>query len=258
MPASFTQTSPYVGLEFSFSDVLQEINSLEVIAKGYIWKDSVDVLKNFGENLNNLRCYETSSYSWTISEAIPLCTVPSEGKYDKKHGEPVFGQISCIWEIKPKRELGWKKTKLSENFVLYGNASTKVKIFRGTPDRPGEEMAMWRMEIGVRDSPGCHFHVQILGAEDDPPFPKSLPIPRLPAMFVTPMSVFEYLLGELFQKDWAQEVSRESDSTKFWSSIQKKRLSVLLTEQHKEVSNCKSSPWSELKRWKPQSDLFLS
>jgi hypothetical protein len=244
------------GLIFSFSAMMQEIDSLSKIAKSYIWKDSINVLSNLGTDLENRRGHDMSTRPWGISESMPLRTIPGQ-KYDRNCRETVFGEVSSIWEIRPIRLRDWKKSKQAEQFELIGNASTRARIIKGTPDQPGDELAMWRMEIGNFDSPGCHFHVQILGRDDDIVFPKSLPVPRLPGLLITPMEVFEYLLGELFQHEWAQESARENDSMRYWATHQKKRFTTLFKTQLEQINKSHGSPWANLKKWKPESNLFV-
>lgn len=246
------------GLIFDFSAVSQEIDALSKIAKSYIWIGSTSVLSYLKADLENRRSHVISNAPWGISESMPLYTIPSLGKYDRKGGDTVFGEVSSVWEIQPIRSNNWKKSKLAEQFYITGKASTRVRIIKGTPDSPKEELAMWRMEIGNFDSPGCHFHVKVLGRDDDIVFPKSLPVPRLPGLLITPMEVFEYVLGELFQQDWAQEASAASDSMDYWAKHQKERFQKLLAEQLKQVNKSSGSPWAYLKKWKPEPDLFIA
>ncbi len=116
---------------------------------------------------------------------------------------------------------------------------------------------MWRMEIADDASPGCYFHVQVLGEEDRPPFPKSLSVPRLPGFFVTPPFVLEFVLGELFQDEWKREAVRESDSLKMWRPIQLKRLANFLRWQRDKLRDSQGSPWVVLKSLQPDANLFI-
>ncbi|MCY3667843.1 MAG: hypothetical protein OXH81_19445 [Gemmatimonadetes bacterium] len=113
------------------------------------------------------------------------------------------------------------------------------------------------MELGADDSPGCYVHAQILGDSDDPPFPKSVPIPRLPSIFVSPMSVVEFVLGELFQDEWAKATAGNSSEVLFWRALQQKRLQSLFSWYQSELKNSVSSPWMTLKEAKPDGELFV-
>lgn len=112
---------------------------------------------------------------------------------------------------------------------------------------------MWRTEVGDVGSPGCYFHQQVLGQSDSPPFPHGLSVPRLPSVIVTPMAVLEFLLGELFQDEWAKHVSRETDDTRFWQSTQRDILLRLLDWKKRHIQKCVGSPWMALKRAKPEA-----
>ena len=116
---------------------------------------------------------------------------------------------------------------------------------------------MWRIEMGAYDSPGCYFHFQILGDRRRPPFPKSIPVPRLPSPFVTPMAAVEFVLGELFQDKWSRTASEARHHHGRWRAIQCQRWCNLLKWQRAAVVGG-SSPWMNLKEAKPPSGLFLS
>ena len=117
---------------------------------------------------------------------------------------------------------------------------------------------MWRAEVGDAASPGCHFHVQIAGDKEDPPFPKALDVPRLPGFFVTPATVVEYVLGELFQREWLEHLATRGADLNRWWPIQQRRLCAVLQWQLDVVRDASgSSPWATLKRQKPQAGLFL-
>ena len=90
------------------------------------------------------------------------------------------------------------------------------------------------------------------------PFPKSVSIPRLPTIFVTPMGAIEFTLGELFQDRWAKAAMEDTGNGRRWASFQKHRLLSLLDWQRKEVKDALTSPWMALKRAKPAGGLFLS
>ena len=119
-------------------------------------------------------------------------------------------------------------------------------------------LAMWRIELGAEDSPGCYFHCQILGDRAESPFPKSVPIPRLPSPFVTPMAAVEFVLGELFQDQWSQTASRANHSHQRWRTIQQGRWSNLIRWQKETLDRGRSSPWMLLKEAKPTDNLFTT
>jgi hypothetical protein len=118
-----------------------------------------------------------------------------------------------------------------------------------------QEIAMWRMEIGDSNSPGCHFHVQILGQTADFPFPKTLSVPRLPSLMMTPAATVEFVLAELFQDEWAKHIARNGPHLNRWSAIQKGRWISLLNWKLDLVKNG-INPWTAIKSAKPTSKLF--
>jgi hypothetical protein len=182
------------------------------------------------------------SYRWGIQESSPLCTRASRG-YELGEGgrHPVFAEITSTWEIEP---LGAHNpgARLHRKFALTGIASTRVRLFREDVDGNHEDLAMWRMEIADEASPGCYFHVQVLGDKDGAPFPRFLSIPRLPSFFATPPFVLEFVLGELFQDEWRKEAVKESNSLKMWRPIQSKRLANLLGWQRDKLRGALGSP----------------
>jgi hypothetical protein len=246
-------------LEFRFSQIVEEIDALSQIANGFIDKLSSDVLKNLKTELEGIRAAPSGRhYFWNIKEEYPLTTITSFGGYEPNDqgAHNVFASITSTWEIEP---LGNHNTgsRIHRKFALAGIASTRVRIYKGSPDKPLEELAMWRMEIGDVNSPGCHFHVQVLGEEDNPPFPHSLSVPRFPGIIFTPMATFEFVLGEVFQDQWRQIAASESGKMQTWLSIQRQRLVQLLQWQKGIVEDSTGSPWIALKSAKPVQDIFI-
>jgi hypothetical protein len=105
-------------------------------------------------------------------QANPLRTRVSQGECAKgSRGRRLAASLSFIWEVVRIHPTKKPKSR-AERFELVGKASTVVRVFH--VDDEGtlrDELAMWKTEIGDAESPGCHFHVHILGESDDPPFP---------------------------------------------------------------------------------------
>ena len=246
-------------LEFLFSDILEEIETVARVAQRFIAPSSAKVLTTLQSNLKSIR--ESAAgrpRHWSIPESLPLSTVASLGEYEcgGKGQRSIFARMSSVWEIEPlgPRNVG---SQPHRKFALVGLASTKVRILEGEPDAPCDELAMWRMEIGDDRSPGCCFHVQVLGESNDPPFPRSVPVPRFPGLFLTPMSVLEFVLAELFQDEWKQHAASETSDMLYWRKIQRERLASLLDWNLKQVRDSSGPAWTVLKWAKPPADLFL-
>jgi len=245
-------------LQFLFRDFVSEIDTIDKVTKKFIAPNSSGVFGMLKYNLEQIRGLPSGhSYRWGISQDLPLCTETSWGEYEIGCGgrDPIFAQIMSVWQIAP---LGLSNpgSRVHRKFALTGQASTRVRLFHGSADEPGEELAMWRMEVGDDASPGCHFHVQVLGEKENPPFPHFLSVPRFPGMIMTPMAVLEFVLGELFQEKWKAHAAHETSAIKQWQSIQRDRLCCILKWQNEQVKSLLGSPWTALKWAKPPTDLF--
>jgi hypothetical protein len=167
----------------------------------------------------------------------------------------VYAKIRGKWEVRPigqnsKKEKGGQKRCLE----FCGFASTRIELYeKGVDTIP---IAMWRMELGDSLSPGCYFHVQVLG-EGESPFPKAVSVPRLPSLFITPMAVVEYVIGELFQDRRGHAVAEENWDILHWRSLQKERFIRLFNWQKSSLEGAISTPWMTLKAAKPPGELFL-
>ncbi len=240
-------------IRLAFQDLAHEIDSLRDIASPFLEPQSAFALDQMEADLISIWSRDGDA-QWQLGE---LWTIVSEGKYEasqRRGSRHVVGYIDGTWEVRP---IGGRSTRERQNRVLefYGIASTRVRLF-DAGDRT-KQIAMWRMELGDAHSPGCHFHIQILGEDEDGLFPKSLSIPRLPNVFVTPMGVVEFVLGELFQEEWARAAMEETGSVLRWSGLQKTRLVRLLDWQKRTVNGSLTSPWLALKREKPEGRMFL-
>jgi hypothetical protein len=247
------------GLVFSFADMYTEIESLRNGAHAFLdARSHSGVLLGWKNNLNGYQSNQgKGKWTWEISESTPVTTIPTNQYLRNGEGPyKVYGTISAVWEIQKVQPPSKKKTAPSQFFSVIGLASTKVRILQ---HETGKELARWRFEIGDASSPGCHFHVQVMGAPDDALFPKQLRVPRLPGVLITPMDAMEFLLGELFQDHWKQEVYKQNKYITDWAGHQRKRLTRLLGWQRKEIENSKGqgTPWNWLKHQKPPANVLI-
>ena len=236
---------------FSFSNFINEIRSFKKVSSGFIENPGIlDAYKDRARQIRNK--YRGGPIELGIFEENPLYTTVSDGEYNRSgEGEhKVRGKITSVWDVKPILEPN--KSEPSE-FRIAGKASTKVCIL----SECNERISMWRVEVGVEDSPGTHFHVQVEGDDENLPFPESISVPRLPSVLVTVPDAIDFLLGELFQESWIKRTSKQSDAMKQWRPHQQRRLSSLLNWKAEQVKDTMGSAWIAIKDEKPDPGLFL-
>ncbi|MCU1231941.1 MAG: hypothetical protein JWO97_4825 [Acidobacteria bacterium] len=242
-------------LLFRFRDILDELQAIDTLAYRLISRDGRRRLELLRETLEAIRAVPTDTeYNWQIPENEPVVTEKSSGEYEigRRRGvHEVVGEVTSTWQVKRVPPPGAKRQE-AKLFEVSGNASTKITIRDASR---GDVLATWRFELGAHDSPGCYVHAQILGESADPPFPASLPVPRLPAILFTPAASLEFVLGELFHNRWQQELLRNAGALGRWKRVQEDRLERLLKWQIDRLSEA-GSPWMTLKIAKPDADLF--
>lgn len=258
------------GLQFVFGELVAETAILRRMARNFFAAEGPGVLTAFERQLERIREGGTDR-----TEELTLGSLRTGLTRDYEAGtrsgrQAIYALIRGKWELRP---IGQRGPKRKVAFV--GKASAVIELWPADcvwveRSKQSERLAMWRIELGAMDAPGCYFHTQVLGDCDEPPFPKSVPIPRLPSPFVTPMAVVEFVLGELFQDRWQEEARRTRDNQRRWRSIQERRWSNLLEWQKDLITrresspwfdsypSRQSSPWIDLKHAKPPKDLFLT
>lgn len=255
----------YQGLQFSFAEMHREIENMRKLAEKFL--DPKSYYRVIPEWQRQLQYFERQPHPsgaqlmWSISENDPIKTKLSEGEYEakpRKGSYKLYGYISGVWEISKPASKGKKKTFRSPYFTLEGLASTKITVWTPRTNGPDEELARWALEVGGADSPGSHFHTQINLDDEDHKFPSKLPVPRLPAVLVTPMDALDFLLAELFHDAWYEHTSQETDPVKHWGACQRFRLGSLLNWQGRRIREASGSPWTTFKRQKPSANMFYS
>jgi len=246
------------GLIFSIADTLRELESAKQLTRRFT-ENAESVFPKLKVQMESLEVERSqSATNWGIPLSQPLRTKLSRGEYEPGGGGvKVCGELSFTWKI---QRMAPKKAKdRAKQFRLVGNASTVARVFEiKDDDSKGDEIAMWRCEIGDDQSPGCHFHVQVMGQEDEGPFPKKLSIPRLPSCLPSPMVALEFLIAELFQDSWKKHMFSESSDLQHWRSIQRDRFKRLYDWQTGVLSGqSQLSPWSALKYAKPPENIFV-
>lgn len=248
--------SDFGPLRFSFADFMQEIHAIENLAKNrFLDASAPGVFQRLRDQLRQLQANNGDKPAfWKVDPNLPVRTLETV-EYEKggrTGSRKVFGEVCWCWQLKNCAS----KRGPAKAFEVCGNASIRLRICESEGDRT--EIARWRIECGAADSPGCFFHTQVFGDDTDELFPKNVPVPRLPTLFVTPMSAIEFFLGELFQDTWARRLVGDDHDLTFWTRNQKSRLKQLLNWKLRQVESCDSgSPWLSLKRAKPRSSDSL-
>ena len=243
------------GLQFPWRELADETSSLRTMATDLFVSDGP--LKALERRLE--RIAEMSAERDRLLVLDPLLTKPTRDyeRGSKSGGPEIYAYVTGNWELRPVGSM-----RRNRMVAFTGTASAVVELWPAEcqwreEQEEGSRLAMWRIELGAQDSPGCYFHCQVLGDRAESPFPKNVPIPRLPSPFVTPMAAVEFVLGELFQDQWPRTASRANSSHQRWRAIQRGRWSSLLNWQKQTLDLDGSSPWMILKEAKPPDDLFV-
>jgi hypothetical protein len=250
----------YMGLDFRFADLQSEVTNFAQVSQRYLEKESREVFNDWLTDLVSFRdSRRPGLWRWAISPANPIKTTKTL-EYepgDRRGGISVHGELTCVWEIELKAEGNGKNKGKSAGQVvcLNGIASTLIKIIRTDAELRPVTIAQWQFEVGDSQSPGCHFHVGIghFGTEA-----AALPVPRLPSILLTPIDALDFLLGEIFQQKWKQEVNRETSQMQLWSEKQRTRLSNLLKWKQDQIDQSGGSAWNYLKHQRPTAQILLT
>lgn len=243
------------GLILPFAALRDECEALKGYARDVLDKQTISALDEAKNTLENIQARSPASKTvrWSIAEERPLCTIWSDGESQpKRHSRhKIRAKFSFVWEIRPIEEKG----KRRRNFLLDGLASTRITVVEQEGDAE-RCLAQWTVDVGDHQSPGTHFHFQ-LNEFDRPPFPKSLDIPRLPAIVMSPFLAIDFTIGELFQDRWREHAVAETKDSNRWRKLHQDRLQRFFKWQEQCVRQCMGSPWMALKMAKPPCDLFV-
>ena len=244
------------GLILPFATLRDECAVLKDYARDVLDKQTISALDEARSTLENIQTTSPASRTvrWSIPEERPLCTIWSDGESQprSRSGHKIRAKFSFVWEIRPIDE---KKGKRRKNFLLDGLASTRIAVVEEV-GRCERCLAQWTVDVGDHQSPGTHFHFQLNGF-DRPPFPRSLDIPRLPAIVMSPFLAIDFTIGELFQDRWREHAAAETKDSNRWRELHQDRLQRFFKWQEQCVAQCTGSPWMALKMAKPPCDLFV-
>lgn len=245
------------GVQFYFAEIVNEIKTLKIIASDFLDPTSINALDTLRSNFESVWNADSHQKRLTLQ---PLRTELSTGQYEpgSRRGRlSVRAVITGRWDIRPLGSIAKQQKQRNRRLLEFcGLASTKVEIH--DEDNPEVPLAMWRMELGAENAPGCYLHVHIVGEDSDSPCPHHFPIPRLPGLFITPMAAIEYVLGELFQDQWDKAISIDTTESANWRYLQQRRLEKILEWHTHALRGALTSPWMNLKKTVPKPDLFIS
>lgn len=250
-------------LRFRFDEILDEIGGFMVTSTPYFTKIGTNVLSQLRESLQSVRASNPGELQWWgIKDKLPLETIPSVGQYERSRTttDIIFARITSKWGVTVVPQGHGVRPK--ELFEICSSASVVVEVLdsknlneHGKPNL----IWCWRFEVGDPAHPGCFFHTQ-LGSNVQPVASgtQDISIPRLPALAITPISAADFVLGELFQTEWAETAGRDTEDVNRWSKVHTKILSTLLEWKLNRVKQrgAIGSPWLWLKNHRPLSDMF--
>ncbi len=247
----------YRAPEFHLESLQHEVEKLSRIAADFIDVSSVRVLPQAAGDLKtfgNSRKIQESCWQIRDQEGLRLRTKPTrEFEPGGGGGYDVFGELAFTWGIKLTDATRNESRFNRKFFQVTGNASTQIRIKRCEGNAT---IAQWQFEIGADGSPGCFFHVGI-GKTGDELFPASLPVPRIPALLVTPTDALDFLLGELFQLEWPRVNSVQGEHTLIFGRLQRARIKHMLDWYLKALPapGKSGSAWLGLKRAKSTTEI---
>lgn len=217
-------------LRFNLDTLTQELSLIHDLAKPFLEPESSHRLKRAQWALKTLP-RDSQRTSWKID--APLMTRPSTGDYaqDQQGEYTVQANITTVWDV--------TRVGASE-LVVRDNVSTAIAITNNDG-----EIARWTMDMAaVPGAPGCGLHAQV---KDHPEwFPKGLDVPRVPVFIPTLGAVLEYVLGELFQREWAERVAGHKLANS-WRELQRRAWQRWLAWQQGIVHASTISPWLDVK-----------
>ncbi len=247
-----------MSLLFGVADLLAEVEAFRTFAARLLAGTSDEVLRAAARDLTGIS-RGVRPRRWQVHRENPVVTAISRGSYmpDEEGELTVSAEISFVWDLEPVRSRG--DSRPAKRVRLNGLGSTEIRILKVEPYShvTTEEIAHWKMEVADSAAPGAFFHVQVQPCEAHEYFPKSLDVPRLPAVLNSPFACMEFVLGELFQDEWPRLAMRDSGPGQQWRSIQAFRHQQHLDWIRQQVADSSGSPWVMWKRAKPHEGIFL-
>jgi hypothetical protein len=238
----------------AFKAVYDELRFFRQLVEAKLSPESVNIFEQLDAALLQIAAGDTTSRIWCTPTSRELETTTNDGRHQREHaghGRSLNGALSFKWEVAPLGN-ATPRAPLNRYFALR-NSSIVVRLV----DAAWGEVVRWRFDIGAHDSPGCHFHVQFTeGDEDRRELLRDLDVPRFPTPIFMPTDAIEFLLGELWQEEWARAAASGSNEMNAWRRYPRSRLRNLLKWQLWTVQKATGSPWAQLKSAKPDANLL--
>jgi hypothetical protein len=233
-------------LRFRWAHVQRELRETERLVSPFLDRGALGRLATAADHLEVMRQARRGG-AWGLASEAPVVTRPSRA-YEvegRKGAHEVQARIDSTWSITAED---------AQVFRVTGNVSTRIRLVDAAD---GCELGRWRVELGAEGAPGCFFHTQIRGQEEDeePPWPHSLPVPRLPTPLISIPAVVVFVLGELFQTEWDRHV--DDARSQRLAADQRRDLERRLQWELSVVRSDGTLPYSSLKNALPHRDLFL-
>lgn len=235
-------------IEFFYEEIASDLEDIAKHGQLFLHSSALDRMLGAADELRHRK--KSDSARWIVSEDRPIITAESLG--ESELGDHVswnvIGHVCFAWDI--HRTTAGKKA----TFGIV-NATTRIKFLEHLEDDvDGRTLAEWRFEIGSRDHPGCLVHSQVEWPVSREEGGGKFEVPRLPSIILTPSECIDFVLGELFQRRWPEQSSRQNEA-KQWKSNHRGRMKKYLDAQLSIVNQVDvnvMSPWQNLKSWKPE------
>jgi hypothetical protein len=250
---SALQRLPQGIIALRFYDILEELRSFRLLVAEKLAPQSDRVLAQLEDSLLHISASDTRKKTWCTPPSREIVTLTNNGRHQRGrlgHGRSLRGEVSFIWEVEPLGTVT-KKTQTTRYFALH-NSSVTTKLI----DECAGEVARWNFDVGTHDSPGCHFHYR--SSETDASRRElicDVDVPRVPSLIFMPTDAFEFILGELWQIEWAQTAASSTNEMNAWRHFSRNRWLNVLRWYLRIVENGVGSPLADLKSAKPEAGL---
>ena len=247
------KSQPSDGIEFSFSETLQEIRHLRALASRFLEAESGIVMNTWVEQLEGFQSSAKTDFVWEIRDDQPIRTKIPVGELSpaKWCGRRIVCEVSAQWEIRADKGTS-KHPNRPRMFTLVRNKLGTTRV-RMVEDR--SVAAEFHFDVVSGSEPGPPFHLQVNWDLNGKPGTAKLDIPRLPGFVVTPMDALALMLGEVFQEIWTQDAAGEAANG--LRRLQWNRVSNVLEWYSSQIRSGSALPWLAFSN-RPSSRLFTS